>query len=220
MPKTRNFGSTLILSALVLLGFLPVLATIGRMIVRFGDVGAPADLVADSSRFFAMPTVVIMHVIGGCLFTLIGALQFSSGLRRGPWHRISGRVMVVAGLLAGVSSLALTQFYPPLPSDGPFLYWFRWAAGLGLVWSLAVGFRMARNRRFDQHRANMTRAYALGLGPSTQMLIGIPWVLVAGQPDPVTSDLLLGASWAINLAVAQWTLHRRSPGPGLARVST
>lgn len=210
--QNSRFAGWPVMSALIFMGFLPVLVGVGRMVMRFGDIGATPDMVADTSRFFAMPAVVLVHVVGGCLFTLVGALQFSKALRRGPWHRISGRVMVVAGLAAALSALWLTQFYPHLGSEGPLLYWFRLAAGLGMIFFLVQGYRTARQRRFDAHRPHMMRAYALGLGASTQMLIGIPTMLLFGTPGPITGDLILGSAWVINLAVAQWALRPRTSG--------
>lgn len=214
-PQTSRFG-WLPLALLLILGLLPVLAAVGRMVMRFADIGATPEMVADSSRFYSMPTVVILHLVGGSVFTVLGALQFSGTLRRGSWHRITGRVLVVAGLTAALSSLWLTNFYPHLPTDGPLIYWFRMVAGLGMLWLLVRGFQTARQSRFDKHRPHMMRAYALGLGAATQMLVGIPYVLLFGQPEPITSDLLLGISWVINLGVAQWVLKRRggSSGPG------
>ena len=58
----------------------------------------------------------------------------------------------------------------------------------------------------------MIRAFALGLGASTQMLIGIPVLLIFGEPTPIVGDLMLGAGWLINLMVAQWAIGRsRAP---------
>ena len=216
MTSTTKGGARwLPLALLIVLGLLPLLPAIGRMVLRFADVGAPPEMLADTSRFFVMPVPVILHVVCGCLFTLLGALQFSPALRRRPWHRLSGRVLVVAGLVAALSALWLTQFYPHLETDGPLIYWFRLAAGTGMAVLLVHGFQAARQRRFDTHRASMMRAYALGLGASTQMLIGIPWLVLMGAPTPITGDLLLGAAWLINLAVAQWALRRSNAPRGL-----
>ncbi|MHA6298349.1 DUF2306 domain-containing protein [Devosia sp. CAU 1758] len=211
---TSKSSGWLVLTALLILGFLPVLVAIGRMVMRFADFGATPEMVADTSRFFVMPAAVILHVIGGCLFALLGALQFSTSLRRGRWHRLSGRVLVVAGVVAALSALWLTQFYPHLGSEGPLLYWFRLAAGSGMLIFLLHGFNAARQRRFDAHRASMIRAYALGLGASTQMLIGIPWMLLLGEPTPIMGDVMLGSAWVINMAVAQWALKRRGAAGG------
>jgi len=58
----------------------------------------------------------------------------------------------------------------------------------------------------------MMRAYALGIGAGTQVLTSAPWLLLVGKPMGTTRTLLLGAGWAINLAVAEWFIWtRRSP---------
>lgn len=209
--RTTRFSNGLTLAFLIILGLLPLLPAVGRMVVRFADVGAPPEMLADTSRFFVMPVPVVVHIVSACLFTLVGALQFSRTLRRSKWHRLSGRVLVIAGVLAAASGLWLTNFYPPLGNEGPLLYSFRMAAGLGMLWFLVQGFRAARRRRFDEHRPHMIRAYALGLGASTQMLIGIPVLLLFGEPAPLAGDLMLGAGWVINLLVAQWALSRGRP---------
>ena len=212
--RTNRSANWLPLALLILLGLLPLLPAIGRMVVRFADVGAPPEMVADTGRFFLMPVPVVLHVVGGCLFTLLGALQFSDALRRSRWHRLSGRVLVVAGITAALSALWLTQFYPHLETEGPLLYWFRLAAGLGMLWFLAQGYRAARRHRFGEHRPHMIRAYALGLGASTQMLIGIPVLLLFGEPTPLVGDLMLGSAWVINLMVAQWAIGRTGAPTG------
>ena len=58
----------------------------------------------------------------------------------------------------------------------------------------------------------MMRAYALGLGAGTQVLtLGIGEI-VFGAPGEVARGLLMGAGWAINLALAEWII-RRPPSP-------
>ena len=58
----------------------------------------------------------------------------------------------------------------------------------------------------------MTRAYAIGLGAGTQVLTFLPWTLAFGAPDPVMYSVLMGAGWAINLAVAEVVIRRRARG--------
>jgi hypothetical protein len=54
------------------------------------------------------------------------------------------------------------------------------------------------------------RGYALGQGAGTQALIFLPWALIFGTPGALTGELLMGAGWAINLAVAEWIIRRGS----------
>lgn len=54
----------------------------------------------------------------------------------------------------------------------------------------------------------MIRAYALGQGAGTQLLILGPWTLLGGEPSGVTRDLLMSVGWAINVVVAEWIIRR------------
>jgi hypothetical protein len=58
----------------------------------------------------------------------------------------------------------------------------------------------------------MIRAYALGQGAGTQVLVLGPGVLLSGEVLGPTRDLLMTLAWAINLAVAEH-LIRRGAGP-------
>ena len=59
----------------------------------------------------------------------------------------------------------------------------------------------------------MTRGYAIGVAAGTQALTGLPWMLLVGPPDEPTRAVLLGAAWVINLAVAEYVIHRRARRP-------
>jgi hypothetical protein len=62
----------------------------------------------------------------------------------------------------------------------------------------------------------MTRAYALALGAGTQ-------IFTEGFGEPILGtgvligDLLKGAGWLINLAVAEWIIRRAGSRPTGAR---
>ena len=81
--------------------------------------------------------------------------------------------------------------------------------------SLVLGFMAIRRRDVTTHQAWMRRAYALGMGAGTQALIQLPPLLLFGPPDDLGRALMMGAGWAINLAVAEWlnwrTLGKRTP---------
>lgn len=189
---------------LLVFGLLPVAVGIARMAMRFDESGPDAD----TARFFTMPWAVILHVLGGGIFTVLGALQFSPGLRRTLWHRLAGRLLVLSGLVAALSALWLTQFFPPNVSDGPLLYWFRLAAGSAMIWFLVQGYVAATRRQIPLHRTHMIRAYALGIGTSTQIVVGIAYIVAFGPLQPIAGDLLLGLAWLINLAVAELAIRR------------
>jgi hypothetical protein len=83
---------------------------------------------------------------------------------------------------------------------------------------IVLGLVAIRRREFARHRAWMMRGYALGLGAGTQVVTLLLGELVLGPPGEVARGLLMGAAWAINLALAEWII-RRSSSP-LARTAS
>jgi uncharacterized membrane protein len=171
-----------------------------------GAVITPAN-----ARFFASPQPVVVHIVGAAVYALVGAFQFAPGFRRRwpGWHRWAGRLLVVCGLLVGLSGLWMTLFYPWPKGDGALLYAFRLLFGSAMVVSIVLGFTAIRRGDVRGHRAWMMRAYAIGLGAATQMLTQMAGVMIAGPPSELRRALLMGAGWAINLAVAEWAIRRR-----------
>ena len=202
--------------ALLALNAIPLGASGLRLAQLFG--GEPLD--ADSARFFASPVSTVLHLVSSSLFIVAGAFQFSAPLRRRwpGWHRHAGRVLTVSGLVSGLSGIWMTLYFPHVDGDGPLLYVFRLVFGAAMVVCMVQGFVTARRRDFGAHRAWMTRGYAIGIGAGTQVVVHIPWLLLGGRPEELERALLLGAGWAINLAVAEWIIRSRgTPGPIASR---
>jgi len=88
----------------------------------------------------------------------------------------------------------------------------RLAVSGGMFVSLLLALRAIVERRFDAHGARMLRAYALGLGAGTQVLVLLPAeLLLAGPVQGLPRDLLMAAAWGLNLAVAELLILRKSP---------
>jgi hypothetical protein len=81
---------------------------------------------------------------------------------------------------------------------------------LALVWlfTAALAFARARQRRFDEHRAWMMRSYSLTFAAATVRLAGLP-ILVLTR-DPIVAITCTFWSWILNLVVAEWLIRRRS----------
>jgi len=179
---------------------------------------ATGEIRPDSARFAEGPAPLVLHIVSACLFGLLGAFQFAPGLRaRWPaWHRSAGRILVPTGILAAVTGLWLTLFYPPGVNDGELLYCLRLFFGSAMAGSLLLGFGAIRRRDVAQHKAWMLRGYAIGMGAGTQVLVFLPWFLFVGPAGDLPRALLMGAAWVINLAVAEWVIRRKRgsrPGP-------
>ena len=194
----------LVPSGLIALSLVPVAAGSARLVQLAS--GAPAT--AANERFISTPLPVVLHVIGASVFCLLGALQFSTSLRRRAWHRRSGRVVVPAGVVAALSGLWMAVYYALPASDNRVLEVVRLGVGIGMVTALALAVGAVRRRDFVVHREWMMRGYALGIGAGTQVLTNLPWVLAFGTPSPMVRAGLMTAGWGINLAVAEWFIRR------------
>ena len=195
--------------ALCLLSAVPLIA--GG--VRLHGLVTGAAAAAGHERFIDAPLPVIWHVVGATLFCLLGAAQLAWPDRAGRsrWHRRLGWLAFPGGLVAAISGLWMTAAYPiPAELQGPLLQGVRWVVGVVMVAALAVALRAVRQRRFCAHRAWMIRAYAMGQGAGTQVLMILPLVLLCGSPLGLARDLLMSAAWLLNAAVAEWVI-RRSP---------
>lgn len=193
---------------LILLSIIPL--TFGA--IRLNQLMSGAEITPENARFFASPSPVVIHIIGATIYALLGAFQFVSRLwKRGTgWHRWVGRLLVPTGLLVGLSGLWMTLFYPRPEGASDLLYAFRLLFGTGMVISVVLGYLAIRQRDILQHRAWMMRAYAIGLGAGTQVLTGMVGAILFGQPSEFQHALLMGAGWAINLAVAERIIRKQA----------
>jgi uncharacterized membrane protein len=199
-------------ATLVALSLVPILAGSARLIEL---AGGPEVLPARSDPS-SVPLIV--HIVSVIVYAVLGAFQFSARLRRrrNGWHRRAGRLLVVVGLAVALSAIWMTLFYPR-SDGGDLLYVFRLLVASGMVVSIVLGFKAIRRRDIAQHRAWMTRAYAIAMGAGTQVFtLGIGEAIV-GSSD-LSIALLQAAAWVINLAVAEWFIRRqlvRRPVPTL-----
>jgi uncharacterized membrane protein len=206
--RARKSSAAWLVTGLILLSVIPLI--FGAL--RLNELANGAQITPANARFFASPVPVILHIVGAGIYALLGALQFVSRFwRRGTsWHRWVGRVLVPCGLVVGLSGLWMTLFYPRPDGSSDLLFVLRLVFGSGMVFSIILGYAAILRGDILQHRAWMTRAYAIGLGAGTQVLTGIVGELVFGPPNELGNALLMGAGWAINLAIAEWTIRKRS----------
>jgi uncharacterized membrane protein len=200
--------------ALVALSLVPVIA--GSL--RLADLSTGSTFMPEDAHHPAMPAALVVHIVSAVGYSVLGAFQFSAGLRRrrSSWHRASGRLLVPLGLAVAAFAVWMTVVYPTETGTGPLLYWSRLVFGVAMALSLVLGLLAIRRRNITSHRAWMVRAYALGLGAGTQVVtIGFGQALF-GTSTPVT-DAVTAVAWVINLAVAEALVrlphHHRPPAP-------
>lgn len=196
--------------ALLLISAIPLAAGIARL---SGLVGNP-EISAENARFVAAPLPVIVHILGASLFSILGALQFSSALRqRNPqWHRLSGRIVVASGVFTALSGLWMTVMYPIPPElQGGVLYGVRAFVSVAMLFSIYWAVVAVMRYDIGTHRAWMIRAYALGQGAGMQVVVLLPWMLLIGKPSLLQRDVLMSLAWLINLLVAEMVIQRWAP---------
>jgi len=195
---------------LVCLSVVPVFGGVLRLrSLNAGTGNSGAAL--EAARFLAAPLPIVIHIVAATLYCLLGAFQFARYVRwRWPlWHRRAGRWLAACGLLAGITGVWMTVAYPiPAALQGPLLYAVRIAVGSGMVLSIALGWRRILQRDVQGHEAWMIRAYALGQGAGTQVLVLLPWMTLSGHSDGWMRDVLMTLAWGINLAVAESVIRR------------
>lgn len=208
-------GDWMVPAGLVALGLIPAIGGA----VRLAGLATGAEVTAENARFFASPLPVVLHVLAAVPYSLLGALQFSPGLRRryAGLHRAAGRLLVPAGLVVALSGLWMAIFYPWPAFDGPMVYAERLVFGAAMLAAMLLGIAAIGRRDFVAHGAWMTRAYAIGLGAGTQALTHLPWALLVDDeiPGGMPRAVMMGAGWLINVIVAEWAIRRaRRPRSG------
>ena len=193
-------------AGLLMLSFIPIAAGAFRLTQLAGG----ADITPANARFFASPIPVVLHILSVTVFSLLGAFQFSTAFhRRHPaWHRAAGRILIPSGLVAALSGLWMTLFYPWPNGDGLILYGLRLLFGSVMLLSILLGVAAIWRRDFLEHGHWMVRGYAIGMGAGTQALTQMAWMLLVGKPDELSKAMLMGAGWVINLAVAEWIIRK------------
>lgn len=128
---------------------------------------ALAQFAALDDVFARHPVLTLVHILPGLLFIVLGPLQFSSKLReRHPnWHRRVGRILLVCGIVIGMSALVMSFWMPSIggvnQAAATTLF------GLWFLFALGKAFRHILRREMRLHREWMIRAFSTGLAVAT-----------------------------------------------------
>lgn len=195
--------------ALLALSSVPLVAGAARLAQL-----ATGNLDASNTRFGLAPWPVTLHILAAVLFSVLGAFQIDPTWRAKAlgWHRAAGAVALVSGLVVAASGAYMALAYAiPAALQGPFLSVTRLVVGGGMFVSLMLALRAIYARRFEAHGAWMLRAYALGMGAGTQVLVFLPFELfLAGPVQGLPRDILMVAAWGLNLVAAELLILRKS----------
>jgi uncharacterized membrane protein len=211
MNKTfaPNKHEWLVPAALLLLALVPVASGVYRVLEQSNSatIITPAN-----QRFFANPLPIMAHSLGGIVFLILGALQFSPKLRRPKpgWHKMLGRILIPSGLAVAFSAMWMAHFYPQPKYDGALVYATRMLFGGWMMLTMLLGTAAVYQRDFHNHGMWMTRAYAIGAAAGTQVFTAAPLFLFFPEYlNDLTRAISLGAGWVINFFIAEWVIRRR-----------
>ena len=205
--KIKSTSNWLAPALLLLLGSLNII--FGAM--QLGTISQGPPPVPDeftTLHYFMAPIPIVLHIVSGIFFNLLGPFQFAPALRqRWPkWHRWSGRVWIIAGVLVGLSGLWMNHFFP---AYGNFLKYPGIAlSSIGLIVSLSLALHAILNRDVRRHRVWMMRGFAIGLGPATQRLFILPVFFIYGSVSDLLIGLVIWFGFVLNLLVVEWILLR------------
>jgi len=164
--------------------------------------------------------LLTMHVLFGSIAIITCTLQVWPWLRNTypKFHRITGRVYVLAGVLPS-GLLALTASVVSTVAVGGKIG----NVFLSLLWlgSTFAGLYYARKRRMRDHRRMMIYSFALcwsiienrlWIGIFFLCLLPIKKTYYHGSVDAMTADIAVASiwtGWVVSLMIAQWWLDRK-----------
>ena len=209
----------LVPAALIVLSLVPAIAGTARL----AELSGGGEITPENARFFAAPLPVVLHIPAAIVYSILGAFQFSPGIRRRwrGWHRAAGKILIPSGALVAITGLWMTLSYPWPVGDGEIVYVERLIVGVAMLLSIVLGVDAIRRRDFSSHGEWMIRAYAIGLGAGTQVLTHLPWfIFVEGRPGEGPRAVMMGGAWLINIIVAEYIIMRGRTGRPRAVLAT
>ncbi|HKX29817.1 MAG TPA: DUF2306 domain-containing protein [Blastocatellia bacterium] len=166
--------------------------------------------------FARYPVLTLIHILPGLLFMVLGPLQFSQTLRkrRLEWHRRSGRVFLLCGLVIGLSALVMNFAMPSIGGLNQAAAATLFA--LFFLFALGKAFHQIRRREIASHREWMIRAFSIGLAIATiRPIIGV--FFATSRFSGLTPYEFFGTAFWIGfvlhlMAAEAWIYRTRPPG--------
>jgi len=164
--------------------------------------------------FARYPILTLVHIVPGLLFMVLGPLQFSPTIRARHlrWHRWSGRVFVVCGVVIGISALVMSFGMPAIGGLNQAAATTLFASFF--LFALCKAFWHIRRREIPLHREWMIRAFSIGIAVATiRPIIGT--FFATSRFSGLTPHEFFGiAFWigfVLHLIAAEAWIHAASP---------
>jgi len=207
----------LVPGSLLLLGFIVIATGVIRLSAMSEalSTGVIPENTKDMKNYVEYPVISLLHILPGIVFILLGPLQLTSAIRQ-KWpvfHRWSGCVLIMSGILAGVSAILMAAMFQPTTEIDPMVLRIYISGnitfGFLLVISLIIALRSVLRKDIQKHRSWMIRSYAIGLTPATMRVFMLPLFLWLGKDVMLEYiGLIVWLTFIFQLMVAEMILLR------------
>jgi uncharacterized membrane protein len=175
---------------------------------------AAAQFAALDDLFAHYPVLTLIHIVPGLLFMVLGPLQFNATIRSRhlQWHRWSGRVFVVCGLVIGISALVMS--FGMRAIGGVNQAAATTLFGTFFLFALCKAFWHIRRREIALHREWMIRAFAVGLAVATiRPIMGVFFATsrLSGLTPHEFFGIAFWIGFVLHLIAAEAWIHATQP---------
>jgi len=117
------------------------------------------------------PLLILVHIVPGLIFVLTGPFQFIQSVRtRYPrWHRFSGRLFLICGVVIGITALIMSFAVPAIGGVNQAAATVLFS--VFFLYALFKAFQQVLQHQLVQHREWAIRAYAIGMAITTIRII-------------------------------------------------
>lgn len=201
-----------ITAVVVLLAIIGIVVALRRALTLSGVIHPYVNpkFGAFDSGLGLHPVLIFIHIITGSLFMIFAPLQFVQKIRlRYPrFHRISGRILVVLGLIIGITALVMS-FKMAIGGANETAATFVFA--IIFLFSLIKSFYHILRRDVALHREWMIRMFAIGFAIATvRPIVGMFFAFSHLSPHEFFG-IAFWLGFTIHLVVAEvWINYTRA----------
>jgi uncharacterized membrane protein len=179
---------------------------------QFGGKASPAAVL--DVGFARHMALTLMHILPGGLFLVLAPLQFMPSIRQKhlQFHRWMGRVLVICGLIIGVSALVMSY---KMNIGGPNETAATTLFAIVFLICLIKAYLHIRRKEVERHREWMIRAFGVGLGvATTRPIVGMFFAFRKLTPHEFFGIAFWLGFTITFLAAEAWVDYTRQHGIG------
>ncbi len=172
------------------------------------------ELAATDDIFARYPILTLVHILPGLLYLLLAPFQFSKKIRQRniSRHRRLGRVVIISGLVAGLTAFIMSLAMPSIGGVNQAAATLLFS--IFFLFALSKAYLLIRKGKPALHREWMIRAYAIGLAITTiRPIVGI-FFATSGFTGLTPYEFFGTAFWigfVLHLVVAEAWIYRTRP---------